>query len=79
MLANFALRFAILPQKTKTPKHGVTVLAQSTPFFAVPLFAFLGAMVKNKFGGDLSDKPYGIGSVGFPTQKLPVAEEAVSS
>ena len=33
---------------------------------------------QHKKGGNLSDKPYGIGSVGFPTQKLPVAEEAVS-
>jgi len=31
-----------------------------------------------KKGGNLSNKPYGIGSVGFPKQKLPVAEEAVS-
>jgi hypothetical protein len=32
-----------------------------------------------KYGGDKSNKPYCIGSVGFPAQKLPVAEEAVSS
>ena len=34
--------------------------------------------VWSEIGGDLSDKPYGIGSVGFPARKLPVAEEAVS-
>ena len=60
------------------PQQDVRRLVQRRVFRRLRTAAVVRVVGIRKKGGDSTDKPYGIGSVGFPVRKLPVAEEAVS-
>ena len=60
------------------PQCGLRAVAQRAVLARLRAHVIARVVGIRKKGGDSTDKPYGIGSVGFPVRKLPVAEEAVS-